>query len=65
METNQNYSQQKRKYFPIELPNGKIKYVRDRTSFREKHKLYHFKSMQREALEAKIQVFSVSFLLQI
>lgn len=39
MQTNSNYSQQKRKYFPIELPNGKIKYVRDRTSFREKHKL--------------------------
>lgn len=38
MQTNQNYSQQNRKYFPIELPNGKIKYVRDRTSFREKHK---------------------------
>ncbi|SNU95213.1 Uncharacterised protein [Veillonella parvula] len=29
MQTNPNYSQQKRKYFPIELPNGKIKYVRD------------------------------------
>lgn len=39
MQTNPNYSQQKRKYFPIERPNGKIKYVRDRTNFREKHKL--------------------------
>lgn len=39
MQTNQSCSQQKRKYFPIELPNGKIKYVRDRISFREKHKL--------------------------
>lgn len=39
MQTNPNHSQQKRKYFPIELPNGKIKYVRDRTRFREKHKL--------------------------
>lgn len=29
MQINSNYSQQKRKYFPIELPNGKIKYVRD------------------------------------
>lgn len=39
MQTNPNHSRQKRKYFPIELPNGKIKYVRDRTRFREKHKL--------------------------
>ena len=36
---NQNYSKQFGMYFPIELPNGKIKYIRDRTSFREKHKL--------------------------
>ena len=26
MQTNQNYSQQKRKYFPIELPNCKCQY---------------------------------------
>ena len=39
MQTNPNYSQQKRKYFPIELPNGKIKYVRVRINFRVKHKL--------------------------
>ncbi len=39
MQINSNYSQQKRKCFPIGLPNGKIKYVRDRTSFRAKHKL--------------------------
>ena len=25
----------KRKYFPVKMPNGKIKYIRDRISFRQ------------------------------
>lgn len=26
---------QKRKYFPVKMPDGKIKYIRDRISYRQ------------------------------